>query len=167
MLFSMRGAAAGKDATALDRDVGNTDESTDPVRALLRYRNKKPRDADEAWVQSKIDTWFKAKGELSLEQSFGVTYGRLCRFQRDEWLCEAASLIDADRISTGSEKLEAEWNRFISRGPWNAWRDDPAPPPDAARLHVALFWATRFNQSQSLTASQLARITKQIFSRKC
>lgn len=168
MWFSRRVEEKGsaKQITSLEEASSSTDESADPLKALLRYRNKKPRDRDEAWVQSKIDTWLKAKGALSLEQSFGVTYGRLCRYQRDEWLCEAASLIDADRISIGAEKLEAEWNRFISRGPWNTWRDEPEPPPDAARLHIALFWATRYNESQSLTARRIASIAGHIFSRK-
>lgn len=160
MWFSRRVEEKGsaKQITSLEEASSSTDESADPVIALLRYRNKKPRDADDVWMQSKLDTWFRSKGELSLEQSFGVTYGRLCRFQRDQCLREAASLIGADRISTLSEKLEAEWNRFISRGPWETWRSEPAPPPDAARLHIALFWATRYNESQSLTAGHIARI---------
>ena len=169
MLFLRRGATTGprEGATFLERKEGIEGDGLDPLEALSRYRNKKPRDSDEAWLQSAIDTWLKAEGSLSLDRCFGVTYAGWCRFQRDEALRKAARLIDADGCTTGAQRLKAEWDRFISRGAWSAWRDDGQPPPDASLLGQALFWATRYNRSDSLTVRQIERIVRHIFTEKC
>ena len=154
---------AHKGITHPDEEGSDVGEKIDPFEALSRYSSRKPRDPEEAWIQSKINSWFKAEGELSLDRCFGVTYSRWCRFQRDRYLQEAALLVGVNGILPVSKKLEAEWSKFISRGPWNAWRRDLSPPPDAAPLNVALFWATLHNKSQSLTAKRIEQILKNIF----
>lgn len=155
MLFFRSGA---KNSDKGDEAVRSLDERIDPLKAISDYRSREPRDRYEAWVLQGFDNWIKAGGALSLEQSFGITYRRLCRFQRDEALRNAMSMIDANNIWIGSKKLEKEWNRFMTCGLWNAWRVNLTPPPEASKLHAALFWATLNNNSQSLTAARIRQI---------
>jgi len=161
---SRRGAAVEYRAPL----TGATEEAS-PLLAIVRFADGALTEVDRALLQKGFDIYLNAGGEIPLERCLGIpkTHTAWRKLRRDSWLRQAASLIDADGTTTGSQKLEAEWNKFISRGAWNAWRDDPEPPADASLLSVALFWATRYNRSQSLTARQIARIAGQIFTGKC
>lgn len=140
-----------------------------PLLAIVRFTDGGLTDSDMELLQRGYDTWLNAGGAIPLERCLGLpsTHNGLRKLRRDHWLCKAASLIDADGSTTGSQQLETEWNTFLSRGPWIIWRDDAEPPPDATPLSVALFWATRYNRSESLTARHIARIVGHIFGEKC
>lgn len=140
-----------------------------PLLAIVRFADGGHTRNDYALLQKGFDTWLNAGGALPLERCLGLpsTHTGMRKFRRDHWLCKAASLIDADGSTTGAQKLEAEWNKFISRGPWYIWRDDGSPPADATPLSEALFWATRYNRSESLTARHMMRIVGHVFTEKC
>lgn len=140
-----------------------------PLLAFVRLADGGLTETDWELLKNGVDTWLNAGGALTLERAFGLpsTHTGLRKLRRDHWLCKAAALIDADGSSTGSQKLEVEWNKFLSRGPWFIWRDDAEPPADATPLSKALFWATRYNRSESLTARHIARIVGHIFIGKC
>lgn len=157
-------APQGKDI----EDINPLDGSA-ALLAIVRFVDGGLADADLELLQRGVDTWLNAGGTISLERCLGLpsTHNGLRRARRDHWLCKAASLVDADGSTTGSQMLEAEWNKFLIRGPWFIWRDESEPPPEATPLSEALFWATRYNRSESLTARQIARIVGHIFTEKC
>jgi hypothetical protein len=139
-----------------------------PLKALVHLVDGGLTQSDLVLLQKGVDTWLNAGGALPLERCLGLpsTHTRVRKFRRDHWLCKAASMIDADGSTTGSQKLEAEWNKFLSRGPWFIWREESEPPPEATPLSQALFWATRYNRSESLTARHIARIVGHVFTEK-
>lgn len=141
----------------------------DPLQALAHFTDGALTERGAALLRKGIDAYLNAAGEISLERCLGIaaTHSARRRLKRDTWLRKAAMLIDAGSSWAGSQKLEAEWNRFISRGPWQAWRADDHPPPEATPLSEALFYATVCNRSDSLTAKQIERITGHIFTGKC
>jgi hypothetical protein len=140
----------------------------DPLQAIVSFADGQFRDIDLALLQKGFDIYLNAEGAIPLERCLGIpsTHTGWRKLRRDSWLRRAALLINDDGITTGSQKLKFEWDLFISRGPWNLWRDDAEPPPDATPLSEALFWATRLNRSESLTDRQIARIVGKIFQRK-
>lgn len=150
------------------RDVSSI-SGAEPLLAIVRFTDGGLTDSDRALLQRGCDIWLNAGGSIPLERCLGLpsTHNGLRKMRRDHWLRKAAFLIDADGSTTGSQQLEAEWNRFLSRGPWAIWRDDAEPPRDATPLSEALFWATRYNRSESLTARHIARIVGHVFMEKC
>lgn len=154
-----------------DEEMGyvNGVAGADALRAIIRFVDGGFTESDSAILRRGLDTWLNASGALSVERCLRLpsTSNRMRILRRDHWLCKAALLLDADGSTTGAQKLEAEWNKFLSRGPWSTWRDDEEPPLEATALSKALFWATRFNRSESLTARHIARVAGHIFTEKC
>jgi len=151
------------------RDVDDVSEidGGDSLLALVHLADGGLTKSDLALLQEGAELWFSTGGVISLERCFRLpsTHTALRKYRRDHWLRKAAALIDADGSTTGSQKLETEWNKFITRGAWNVWRDDYAPPPGTSAFDEALFFATRYNRSKSLTARRLAQILGNIFKR--
>ena len=141
----------------------------DPLQALAHFTDGALTERGAALLRKGIDAYLDAGGEIPLERCLGIpsTHAARRRLRRDSWLRKAATFIDASSRWTGSQKLEAEWNKFISRGPWQAWRDGDYPPPEATPLSEALFYATVCNRSDSLTAKQIDRIVGHIFTGQC
>lgn len=121
------------------------------------------------WLRGCFDAFLSMNGAVPLERCLRLptTIAGWRRSRRDGWLIKAATLIEADDSPTGSAMLREEWNTFISRGPWQAWRDDSGPPRSATPLYEALFWASRFSRSKCLGAKQIERIAGHIFTKKC
>ncbi len=171
MGFAFRNNAAAEYRAPRANDAEDVSQlaGAAPLLAIIRFADGGLTESDRVLLQKGLDTWLNAGGALPLERCLGLpsTHTRVRKFRRNHWLCKAAVLIDADGISTASQKLEAEWNKFLSRGPWMMWRDDAEPPIEASQLNQALFWATRYNRSESLTARHIARIIGHIFTEKC
>jgi hypothetical protein len=138
---------------------------SDPVQAIVRFTSGQATDIDRAVLQKGFHAFLNADGAVPLERCLGIptTPAGWRKARRDSWLCTAAGLLDATGSATGARALKSEWDRFISRGPWNAWRDEMDPPAGATPLSRALFYATMLNRSDSLTTRQLARIVGHIF----
>lgn len=147
---------------ACDRDQDS------PLMALARFAAGIATDADLRLMRTAIDGYLSNSGTIPLERYLRLpnTHTAWRKSRRDSWLCKAAELIEADGHWTAAQKLEAEWNRFLTRGSWQVWRDDDAPPEYATPLSEALFYATRLNRSQSLNAKQISRIVGHIFKAK-
>jgi len=137
----------------------------DPVQAIVRFTSGQATDIDRAMLQKGFHAFLNADGAVPLERCLGIptTPAGWRKARRDSWLCIAAGLLDAQGSAIGARALKVEWDRFISRGPWNAWRDEMDPPAGATPLSKALFYATLLNRSDSLTTRQLARIVGHIF----
>jgi hypothetical protein len=138
------------------------------LKACARFIKGAQTAADIAWVRQALTAYLGSAGEVPLERCLHLpsTHTAWRKTNRDQWLCKAAFLIDAEGSWSGSQKLEDEWKKFISRGPWGAWRDEENPPEHATALSEALFYATRLNRSQSLNAKQICRIAGQVFQMK-
>lgn len=145
----------GDDAEALARVVrmaaGAATEAD--LRALAK--------AARAWMDNNgCVPWERCMGLPTTPNAFRV-------MQRDLWLATAAGHIPAASAWAAATQLTEAWESFLSRGPWREWRDDAAPPPDAAPLSVALFFASRFNRGESLGERHVNRIIRQTFEAKC
>jgi hypothetical protein len=138
----------------------------DPLKACIRFVDGNPTAADIAWIGSAFTTFLGDMGAIPLERCLRLptTHNAMRKLSRDQWLRKAASLLDVEGNWVGAQKLEAEWNRFIDRGPWQHWRDDESPPPLSSELNEALFYATRLNRSQALGVKHLSRIVGDTFS---
>jgi len=128
---------------------------------LRRLADGSASAADEAAHRAALRAWLEAPEALSLERACGVvaSFDQRRRRQRNHWLEVAARLLpDRDRPWLAAVALDREWARFVSRGPWQRWRNRDCPPDDATELQKALYWATRFNRGGPLDARQLARV---------
>lgn len=141
----------------------------EPLVALARFVDGVASPFELECLRGRVSAFLGCHGAVPLETCLRLpkTMTGWRKSRRNGWLMKAAELVDAEGGTTGSQKLEAEWNTFISRGPWQAWRDDSEPPVGAPPLAEALFWATRFNRSESLSAKQIERIAGHIFVEKC
>lgn len=141
----------------------------EPLVAVARFVDGAASPSEIEWLRNSLGAFLGSNGTVPLERCLHLptTMAGWRKSRRDGWLVIAASLIDAAGSTTGSIRLETEWNTFLSRGPWQAWRDDSEPPSEATPLAVALFWATRFNRSESLSPKQIERIAGHIFVKKC
>lgn len=170
MGLTIRSSAAAEYRAPREDDVEDVSQvvGAAPLLAIIRLADGGLTESDRTLLQKGVDAWLNAGGAIPLERCLGLpsTHARVRRFRRDHWLCRAASLIEADGVSTGAQKLEAEWNKFLSRGPWSIWRDDAEPPPEASQLSRALFWATRYNRSESLKHRHIERIVRHVFKEK-
>jgi hypothetical protein len=83
-----------------------------------------------------------AKGKVSFERVFRLPVGQRAwaRANRDLWLRRAAAYIDAANQTERARKLSLEIRRFV-RFRWPAWRRRANPPPNAAKVDAALFFA--------------------------
>jgi hypothetical protein len=145
------------------------DDKLKSVARIARIAAGTATQEDMGWLQGVFDSHLRDNGTVPLERRMGLpkTYDADRVFKRNRWLCHAALHIGADGSWAAAKKLEYEWNRFITRGAWPAWRDDEQPPNNIPPLSEALFYATRLNRSESLCAQQIYRIVQHIFTGKC
>lgn len=147
---------------------GVSADSTDsaaPLQSCMRFVDRKPTAEDIEWMGQAIAAYLGTGGDIPLARCLNLptTNTGWRKLNRDRWLCKAAALLATDGTWAGSQKLEAEWTKFIVRGPWKQWQDDAAPPDHATALSEALFYATRLNRGQGLDAKQLCRIVGHVF----
>lgn len=88
------------------------------------------------------------------------TPGKLTKATRDLWLRRASLLIDAESTAptVKARNLLNELEKFITRGPWQSWRDLAAPPDSCSALRKALFYATKYHAGKLLSEWQIYRI---------
>ncbi|MBS0318504.1 MAG: hypothetical protein JSR49_15415 [Proteobacteria bacterium] len=152
----VHGMAAGDDMEAVAR--------------VTRWASGTVTPADHEYIQRAALAWLLSNGAVRFERCLRLptTPGSFRLMHRDAWLCDAAKHVSADGGPwSASSLLWQEWGRFVSRGPWRDWRDDPKPPDWAAPLSVALFHATRLTRGKVLEQRQVLRITRQVFESKC
>ena len=139
------------------------------LTALTRFGDGVETEQDLATLRKGVRVYIGERGKLPLERCLRLpkSHDGWRRSQRDYWLLQAARHVDVDGRWNGAQKLEQEWNRFLTGERWNAWRDDEDPPAWATSLSAALFYATRYNRSTSLNAKQISRIAGHIFKEKC
>jgi hypothetical protein len=125
----------------------------------------RPTDADIKLWSKAARTWIDNRGEIPLERCMhlATTTTAFQMMQRGQWICEAAKQIPQTSAWTVSDRLAAEWQEFITRGPWRLWRDDSDPPADASPLSRCLFYASRHNRGKALSAKQIGRIVGHIY----
>lgn len=152
----------------LDSSAPLGESEFDPFTAALRFVDGAPTKDDIQWIGRGFAACLVDMGAVPLERCLRLptTATKWRELRRDQSLCMAASLIDAEGSWAGAKMLESKWNQFIAIR-WPMWGDDECPPDYATPLSVALFWATRTNRSQGLGAKQLHRITGHIFAAKC
>ncbi|MGZ9045943.1 MAG: hypothetical protein ACXW24_16095 [Telluria sp.] len=153
---------------AVDVDAPAATNEFDPFKAALRFVDGAPTTDDIAWVGRGFAACLVDMGAIPLERCLRLptTPNGWRELRRDQWLCKAASLIDAQRAWVGAESLHTEWTRFIG-SLWLLWRDDESPPSHATALSEALFYATRLNRSETLGTKQIRRIVGHVFASKC
>lgn len=146
------------------------DDDAQAVARVIRLATGVATDEDWQAVRSAAKTWLSTKGDVPFERCLRLptTPDAFRLMQRNYWLCEAAIHIDAASEWQGCVQLRSEWDRFMSRGPWREWRDDPDPPGWATSLSRALFFASHFHRGgDALCEKQLSRLVGHIFRRKC
>lgn len=121
------------------------------------------------WLRESLGNWILAQGLLSFEHcaSLPTTHDKRRQYARDVWLMRAADYVKADSLTGAASALHKELSKFLSRGPWRHWRDDDDPPPEAARLDVALFRFAKLNGGEGLSEKQILRVLRQKFQGKC
>lgn len=157
--------AAALPFTGMDGLTGDDDEAWS---RLVRFSLGADTKEDIVYFRHAAKTWILSEGRIPFERCLHLppTPDAFRRSKRDRWLCNAARQIDAPTDWEVCTQLLAEWDRFLSRGPWREWRDETEPPAWATSLQRALFYASHFNRGNSLGERQLHRITRQVFLRK-
>ena len=147
-------------------DIDRVTATEDVMGVLLRMARKTLKESDADFLSQVAIKFICA--ELDWARCWGVpsTPESLRVMQRNFWLCEAARHVETRGLWTGPLTLHAAWERFVSRGPWRAWRDDADPPEGASPLDCALFWATRWNRGDVLGEKALSRIVRREFESK-
>ncbi len=145
-----------------------TGEDAEAVARVVRLATGAATQDDQQFVHRAAKAWLMSNGSIPFERCLRLppTPEAFRRMQRDVWLCNAARQMEAQTDWEACTQLLAEWDRFLSRGPWREWRDEPEPPLWASSLQRALFFASRFNRGNSLGDRQLHRITRHVFRRK-
>jgi hypothetical protein len=151
-------------------DACDSDEGLDgPSLLLARLRQRAPTVADIERLARAADTYHANKGEIAFDRCLGLrgaaTSWRIS--ERNLAIARAVAVLPIRGKWLPYAHLETEWARFIAAGPWRAWRDDPAPPADATDLQRELYWASRHNRGESLSAKHIQRICGQLSGSKC
>ncbi len=95
-----------------------------------------------AWLQEAFRQRERQQGALPLERYLKLpTIKAMRRQRRDYWLSQAALLVCAQHETARCETVASELQRFMTRGPWAAWKRDGAAPADASELQRCLFEA--------------------------
>lgn len=114
------------------------------------------------WVQKGFAAWAASGGDIPLERCLRLpatpTRRRLMR--RNLWILVASNLVEGPEGWANATQLAAELERFLSRGPWLAWRDLSNPPLDASDLRTALFHVAKTNNGESLSPKQIHRLLR-------
>lgn len=130
------------------------------IKFATHIANGRQDDSASRWLQNGFAAWLRCGGALPLHQCLALpsTESKLKRSKRDQWIVVAAALIDARNDWAAANELAIELDRFITRGPWRAWRDANAVPHDASRLRAALFHIAVSNGGKSLSTRQFQRV---------
>lgn len=140
----------------------------DAMAACKRIVDGNATAEDQEWVRRGFDALLSNMGAVPLERCLRLpnSYAAWAKLSRDQWLCKAVSFVDADSSWSAAQKLDAAWTRFIDRGHWKQWRSVEHPPELAGEFDVALFYATKLNNSKGLNAKQISRIVGHFFHKK-
>jgi hypothetical protein len=90
-----------------------------------------------------------AERSLSLERCLrlpGSAEGRR-RTWRNRWLIELAGEFESDTLWGRAIEVSKALDEFLSRGPWQAWRDLADPPAGTSGLRTALFRVAKNNDA--------------------
>ena len=137
------------------------DHSEREVDLLLRAARGHFDDEVTRWLSGALGSWFRAGGAIGLHRALHVPPNP-ARMLRDYWLRVAAcALKQTDDPPNLARALTREWNTFVTRGPWVAWRDAGGPPENASVLRSALYHATVASGGRVLGQRQLKTIISQ------
>jgi hypothetical protein len=93
-----------------------------------------------AWLQAAFRQRERQQGALPLDRYLKLpTFKAMRRERRDYWLDQAALHVDAPHETARHETVADELRRFMTRGPWPAWRQAGAAPANASELQRCLF----------------------------
>ena len=126
---------------------------------LEALSNGKPTQAAYNTLWLAAETWVRGTGNNSIQicAHLPTTGPALMRARRNWWLRHAASLLPLDTSEPAAHVLHREWETFLSRGPWLAWKTYRAPPPDASELRKALFFASISNDGNAVCLRTVQR----------
>lgn len=128
---------------------------------LLRAATGAFDDAVHHWLGKGLRTWLRAGGAIDLSRALRIPRNPQ-RFLRDHYLCVAAgALQEIDAPQNISVALTREWNVFVTRGPWGAWRDAGGPPENSSVLRGALYHATLASGGRVLCQRQIKNVISQ------
>jgi hypothetical protein len=151
-------------------DQEDSDESLDGAQQLLlRIRNRTLTDADVERLGRAADAYHTNRGQIPFDRCLGLR-GASSSWrigERNLWIARAAAALPGCGSWRRAADLETAWTRFLASGTWQLWRDHAAPPASATKLQEALFWASRHNRANSLSAKQIDRICGQLSGSKC
>ena len=111
------------------------------------------------WLASQL--WIADGGKLPMQRYFSVlaTAASMEKAGRDVWLRKAAKLIQTGTPFSKAHELANELEKFITRGPWNTWRNlnREHPPTESSELRAALFYVAKFNNGELLSKQTIYR----------
>ena len=139
--------------------VGPQKKLLSGAELLEALSNGKPTEAAYNTLWLAAETWVRGSGNNSIQicAHLPTTGPGLMRARRNWWLRHAASLLPLHTGEPAAHVLHREWETFLSRGPWLAWKPRRVPPPDASELRKALFFASMSNDGDSVCLRTVQR----------
>jgi|GEM_PF-6616982 len=115
------------------------------------------------WAKKSFAVFVRNGATVPLGRCFGLPSApqRWRLAKRNNWLIQAAEEVP------NAHQLAYEYDTFLSRGPWLAWRDLSAVPDGTSRLRTALFHAAKANKGKSLSRKQIWRIVGHKYRQQC
>lgn len=147
----------------VQRDAGDDDETVQAwLRFTLRVASGSPTPADLDKLSFAFSQYLASTDGEAMEVLLGIPCTRDKRLQlmRNLWLGRAVALLERPGPWMKAVELEGHWKRFVTRGGWRRWRDQAEPPACADELERVLFWATRYNDGDFLSARQIDRVIR-------
>lgn len=135
--------------------------SKNPLSLLVREAQGEGDEASRAWLQNGLATWLRANGNVPLErcQRLPTTPARLRIAQRDFYLKQVASALQARTAWERSSLVSTMLAGFLSRGRWaQGWKNLEDPPANADRAESDMFYLAKLNNGRELSARQVHRI---------
>lgn len=128
-------------------------------KLLEALANGKPTMAAYQSLWFAAQMWLADSRDIPMERYAGLpaTGPSLRRATRNLWLRHAALLVPPNTSEPVAQALHREWESFLSRGPWLAWRPHRSPPPEASALRQALFFASKLNNGDSVCLRTVQR----------
>jgi hypothetical protein len=102
---------------------------------------------------------------LSLECYLRLPRGKAARrrTRRNRWLLQLASEFDSDTPWGRAGEVSKALDDFLSRGPWQAWREEDDPPAFTSNLRTALFRVAKNNDGAGLSVKQVWRVIGHLY----
>jgi hypothetical protein len=137
--------------------------SLQALECMARFAAGTPTPGDEAYLSQCMRRWLDSGGKQRLEIALGLPVSPEAwrTLQRDMWVNTLALEHKGRSPWKTACNVEDAWTAFLSRGPWRHWRDDDEPPSHATTEQAGLYWASRFNRGNALSAKQISRILGQ------